>query len=281
MTYIMYACALFVTFTTSLLFAVPQRTPVQGTSVQRAPMRSSPMPGMTIPKQDPITFLGSLEYPQDFKGEQKLYILYKGVMYPIDIQRGSKKKAARGYYEIYDNQMPRVLYILVTQDLKRPESGVIKWLQTSAEFPYRVFRLRQVEYRDTSKSALFSSLPSEPVTVVDQTDGPLMMWDIEEMPHNEVEWRIPDATIVLFMPASYIESLENATWSPTRPVVRLPRIVFKKDIEETLFNQMVDEMQLALMNFKPFHAEPMMKTIPYQNRTVAMPSSLPASVIAT
>lgn len=239
--------------------AVPQRTPV--------------------PK-DPITFLGSLEYPQSFKGEHKLSILYKGVMYSIDIQKGSKKKAARGYYELYDNQMPRVLHVLVSEDLKLPDDGVIKYLQTSAEHPYRVFRLKQIEYKETSKTPLFTSLAPEGNAPAQLADSVMMMWDIEELPHSEPEWRIPDATIVLFMDPTFIAQLDTAVWDAVRPVVRLPRIVFKKDIAEDIFAQVLNKMQLALMNFKPFHAEPTMKIIPYQNRTVAMPSSLPSSIVA-
>lgn len=234
----------------------------------------------TATPKDPITFLGSLEYPQAFKGEHNLSVLYKGIKYPIDIQKGSKKKAARGYYELYDMTMPRVLYLIVTEDLKHPEYGVVNYLQTSPESPYRVFRLKQVEYKETSRSPLFTSLAPEGSVPTQQADSHMMMWDIEELPHTDPEWRIPDATIVLFMDPAFIEQLDTAVWDAARPVVRLPRIVFKKDIEETLFDEVADKMQLALMNFKPFHAEPTMKIIPYQNRTVAMPSSLPSSVVA-
>lgn len=224
-----------------------------------------------VRSKDPITLLGSIDYPQTFKGEHKLSVLYKGTIHSIDIQKGTEKKVARGYYELYDSQTPRTLYIVVTEDLHIPEQGAIKYLQTSSEYTYRVFKLKPVEHVQEERSALFASVEN------DAADNSMLSWDIQELPAQEEQWRLPDATVVLFMNPDFIDHLETSVWDSSRPVVRVPRIVFKKDIPENTFVEVVNKMQLAMMNFKPFHAEPAMKIVPYQNRTVAMPSAVPTT----
>lgn len=95
-------------------------------------------------------------------------------------------------------------------------------------------------------------------------------WDIEEL-DNTKSLTIPDSTIIIFMPCSLIDRLENCTWSSFGTGIKLPTIVLKDPKKESL-SDITAKMKCAFMDFKFLHKKPHKAYIPFSSsHLISMP----------
>lgn len=198
--------------------------------------------------------LGSIQFENSLDQGLELPILYKGNEYEAKIEeKGDKKKA---HFELYEQSKPTELFMVITEYLTLPAQTSIKHLSTSSAHSYRLWKLTLCDDNDTN------------------------MWTIKELDHIKKNLSIPDATIIFFMNPEMIDHLEPTSWQQNSSIMRLPTIVFKKNISKEDVSDVAAKMKLAFLDFKFFHKKTHSAFVPYaNNRILSMPCS-PRRIVA-
>ncbi len=204
--------------------------------------------------QSKTIMVGWIQYPKDIENPPSLYMFYKGREHPIDLEH-AMQAPKKGFYEIYEQAAPAELYLVVTQDLQRPENvDELNHFRTSAQHPYRYFKL-------TRKKSLVEKKEVE-------------FWDIQEQSHKEKVIELPDNTIIFWMNPAFIEKLESDTWQPGDSVIKLPRIIFNASITKEDLNEVAAQSLFgAFLDFRVLHKKITKTIIPYaNNRVISLPN---------
>lgn len=204
--------------------------------------------------QSKSIMVGWIQYPKDIENPPSLYMFYKGREHPIDLEH-SMQTPKKGYYEIYEQFMPTELYLIVTEDLQRPENADdLHHFKTSAQHPYRYFKI-------TRKKNMIDKKEVE-------------SWQIEELETKDKVIQLADNTIIFWMNPLFIEKLESDTWQPGDSVIKLPRIIFKADISQENLNAVAARSLFgAFLDFRILHKKITKTTIPYaNNRVISLPN---------
>ncbi|MEX0940341.1 MAG: hypothetical protein WDZ41_03200 [Candidatus Babeliales bacterium] len=202
-----------------------------------------------------IILLGSIQLNQPLDGWE-IPISYKGQPYKAEVDAdGDTRKA---HFELHDEEMPKELFIMITEGLAQPIDINITHLQTSPNHQYRLFRL--------TKTA-----PSD-ATQVNAKRNQMSSWQIEELDNKKKYLIIPDNTIIFFMDCTIVAELENISWPTTSNIIPLPSLNIKKEIPREKLTDLAIQMELAFCDFKFLHKKPLNNSIAYTNdRIISMP----------
>lgn len=200
-----------------------------------------------------ITLLGSL-HAHNIEAMDGLPLVYKGCEYDVRVEIfGEKKKA---YFELYDEEKPRILYLIVTEYLKQPEENNIEHLCTSSDHPYRIFKLT----RSLDKTVVLDLL--QLINLEAQET-----WLIEELDNSIKNFKIPDNTVIVFMPSTMLDHIEPVTSVNVGTTLTLPTLVFKAH-DTTQLKDITARMKLAFLDFKLLHKKPYKAFVPCANNHI-------------
>jgi hypothetical protein len=213
-----------------------------------------------------IVLLGTISFRHPIKTTVELPILYKGNEYEAKVEeKGDTKKA---HFELYEQEKPTELYILITEYLTLPTQANIEHLSTSSDHPYRLFKLTLSNEHDPENNAHVLSLAKNELPEINEH------WIMKEMDNSIKTASIPDNTIIFFMNPDLIQNLAPSIWQHESSIMRLPEIIFKEDITKEEVCDLAVKMKLALLDFKFFHKKTNSAFIPYaNNRILSMPFS--------
>jgi hypothetical protein len=201
-------------------------------------------------REDRVLLAGSIQLPAAVTKAPALKVFYQGYKYVVDISHA----AQLGRFELYTDRVPRVLYLMITENLQIPDKNNFSHFKTAVDFPYRLFKLVQSFVPAAAKG-----------------EAPLLTWSVQEVFSREKEIVVPDNTVIFFMPPALIAGLEEDPWSDTQHIIRLPRIVFHEKITQEVLQEAATRMTLALLDFELFHAELPKRLMITDSRIVAMP----------
>lgn len=182
----------------------------------------------------PARFLGTVVYPKAIKQVSEIKILYKGDEYGLE----PDSVPGFGHYQLIERPDNKEFYVLVSESLKLPSGTGIEFFETSAHYPYKLFKVSHittVKPDDKGVSQRFNS------------------WDIKELDNSQSR-EIPINTIVFLLPAEFVTGLEAQTWKKDDQVAWLPRVILDATLTEVRLREGVVKMLCTLMDFKPFHA---------------------------
>ncbi len=207
------------------------------------------------------TLFGSLYSPKGIHYLAGLPIVYKGCEYEIMVQSDADTKKAD--FELYDDEKPTQLHIIITEYLKTPSENNVEHLQTSPDHSYRIFRLTRYSLIETDiQSQDFNSIKPRPLT--DLKDS----WDIEELDNSKSGITIPDNALILFMPVELVDRLETVVWLSNNTSVKLPIIILKDTLTLATLRDVSAKMKLAFLDFKFLHKKPLKAFVPYTNNHI-------------
>lgn len=197
---------------------------------------------------------GLMQFPSSIIKPPSLKVLYQGYKYPVEVMSEVQRKCQKGHFELYIDSNCKELYILIAENLQRPDENNFEHLKTSPNFSYRLYKLVRYEVAPETKE-----------------DSLKISWSIHQVEHAQQETVLPNNTIILFMPPAMIAKLEEDPWFAEQHVARLPRIIFHETVAEKELNEAANKMTLALLDFELFHAELPKRFMITESRIVAMP----------
>ncbi|MGE0206458.1 MAG: hypothetical protein AB7R69_01265 [Candidatus Babeliales bacterium] len=201
----------------------------------------------SFPMPKSVILLGSIQFNVSIDRELELPILFKGKEYSAKVETtGDSHKA---HFELYEEEKPETLYVLITDYLALPENTLVESLSTSPDHPYRFFKLTR--------------------TILD--DG-TSTWSIEEVISKQKSIKIPDNTIITFINPNVVEKIQPMPWHKESNILQLPIIKLKESITKAMLYDLADKMKLSLLDFKFLHKKANLASIPYaNNRMLSMP----------
>lgn len=202
-------------------------------------------------------FIGSLQFPRTITNPPMLPLFYKGEQ--IDLisspQELIPKKAT---YELHESAYCREFHILITEDLQQPKSNEIMALETSEQFPYKLFKIK------------LGIITKQPEDNPAQNYTTQYTWQITEL-DNTASIQIPINTIIFFMNPNFVQ-LQNVVWQANDTVCKLPTIVFAEHLDEKTLHMTATKLLLSsCINFRPLHKKvrPIQRTA--HNRIITIP----------
>lgn len=195
-----------------------------------------------IARQQPVksVFLGQLQFSRSVTKAPSMKILYKGNMYNIEVDEINQGIGHTAQFQLPEFSSCRELFIIVTQDLKRPTENNFTNFKTSAHHKFRLFRLKRYKFAQDDKegkSHLYES------------------WKIEEYDRHEGEIDLPDNTLIVLVDPQWIDALQEA---PVKngELLQLPRICFIDEMTQKDMEKIGNAMEFSLVNLTPFHTQP-------------------------
>lgn len=185
-------------------------------------------------------FIGSLRFPSTITKAPDMKILYKGRVVDVEMDEINQGIGHIASFQISEDKECKELYVLITQDLKKPSENNFTKFQTSAKHPYRFFRLRKNKFFQENAEGKNELQES---------------WLVQEYTEHKDTIDLPDNTLIIFINPEHIETLESVAVK-SGSLLRLPEIVFKDSIGQTEIDDIGVKMELALVNLKPFHTRP-------------------------
>ena len=202
-------------------------------------------------------FLGAIQLPKNVRSPlANVYVFYRGDFFDIEVNKEVREISDKVYYEFYDIKSRDVVYMLITESLKLPEKNDFESWQTSAEHPYRFFKL--VRYLK----------PNE--------EGKLQeSWAVQELSHEKPEIDIPVNTFIFSIPPEFVKTLEPLSWPSNTHSIKLPTIILKEDISEEEFDNTCNRLIAGWVDLLGFHEKVKRKrmTLVSHDRTVTLPYS--------
>ena len=197
--------------------------------------------------------LGSIQFNQSVDREIELPVLYKGKEYNAKVEKNGDSRKA--HFELYEEEKPQELYVLITEYLSLPENPNVEHLCTSEHHNYRLFKLTCIKVENTNDSnEMFDT------------------WRVEEVSSSKKIVAIPDNTIIVFMDPKAIEKIQPISWSTESNIMRIPMIKLKESLTKNALYDMADKMKLTLLDSKFLHKKAHLASIPYaNNRLLSMP----------
>ncbi len=187
----------------------------------------------------PIPYNLRIQFPSKTQSKPSLIALYKGCEYV----------STDGIFEIHDERSCSEFHVLITENLKLPNTPDIEYLETSPNHSYKLFKLtRKVTIKETTTPAQ-EITGSKPSLILE----PMEYWDIEELNHNEAALRIPDTTIIMLMNPDFIKELISETWRPDDSFIKLPKCIFNDEIEEKMLQEVSTKMVFASLDLRCLH----------------------------
>jgi hypothetical protein len=205
-----------------------------------------------------ITLMGSIGLFKGIESIDGLPVIFKGCEYDVRVETiGDTKKA---YFELYDEEKPRCLYLVITEYLKKPTDQSIDHLVTSPDHRYRAFKISRSMFAGQS-----------PFDVLMLNNDKQESWVIEELDNTVKEFIIPDQTIVVFMPAEIFDRFEQPSVVNVGTTLTLPTILLKQHNKDLLAD-LASRMKLAFLDFKLLHKKPYKALVPCSsNHILSMP----------
>jgi hypothetical protein len=203
-----------------------------------------------------ITLLGSIatDFPESLVG---LPISYKGVEYSV---------SDKGDIELYDNEKPLELYIIITEYLKKPDENSIKHHETSPDHPYLYYKLTKITKELSQPQKTESARLLSPTEYQDT-------WHIEQLDNTAQSMVIPDNTVIIIFDAALVEGLQEVAWPAHNTSLRLPTVVLKPFANGAALKNVVHRMKCGFgIDFKCMHKRPYRAYMPCgTNHLLSMP----------
>jgi hypothetical protein len=218
-----------------------------------------------------VCFYGTIQFPSKTENPPPLTLLFKGTEFALILDKDSKI-SKRGMFEIYEDRDCSEFHILITENLKLPNTLDIEYLETSNSHPYKLYKLtRKAKTREIVNSVGSEQLGTQPTVSLELIE----YWDIEDLDCNEPTIKIPDNTIILLMNPQFIIRLITETWHPNDAFVKLPRILFDDSVDEKALQEVSTKMVFAAIDLRCLHKR-MTKTTKAcaQNRIISVPDPL-------
>lgn len=167
--------------------------------------------------------MGNIELPCYFSRSTSVRIWHGGVIIPCDIDIKSKSIA----FELSVDKSQTFFYLVVVNDITpNIEDNTVKYLAIDPKSDYKIFSL---EY------------------ITDQKEDKTVSYWVTKQLHISLT-RIPDDAIIVYMPGSYVDHLEQGS------AFELPKIVLKKDLTENSVFDTLTQQLLKAINYDTLHA---------------------------
>lgn len=207
-------------------------------------------------------FHGIIQFPEQVVHPPALSLFYKGQEVSVEIDSaGSVPK--KGYYTILEKTQCSELYLIITQGLQLPDSSEVYALKTSPEHPYHLYKISHnpIEFH--------ASEPLSQDTVKTDTNQPATYWTIERIMPESRSIALPDNTLILLLNPQVI-SLELETWNTKDTIIKLPRLVFNNDLDESSTQELGTKMALTALDYRALHKKLLHNTKLVQRRTLSV-----------
>lgn len=200
----------------------------------------------------------AVHYPIKTIKRPSLVALYKGGVYALK----------EGSFEIYDERDCDEFHIVITTNIKLPNSSEINGLETAEDCPYTLFKLMR---KSKTREIQANHLSCAPVIL-----GPVQLevieyWDIQEVKTNKQDQesnhsviKIPDNTIIVLMNPDYITKIVSEPWKPDDIFIKLPTLIFDETIDEKSLHELATKMLFASVDFSAFN-----KKVTKTSKTIA------------
>lgn len=201
-----------------------------------------------------VVYNMSVQYPVKILQRPSLVAFYKGGEYLLK----------EGAFEIYDARNCTEFHIIITANIKLPHTPDITFLETSHDYPYKLFKLSR---RSKTREVVGSQGPVQ-LEVIEY-------WDIQELVNNDPVIKIPDNSIIFLMNPAYIIKLASESWKPDDIFIKLPTLIFDETIDEKTLHEASTKMLFAALDLSVFHKK-ITKTVKHfaQNRILSVQDPL-------
>lgn len=133
------------------------------------------------------------------------------------------------------------LYILITEHPPLPSNIESECLSTPIKGAYKLYKARKK-------------------TTLNHRNILQYKWRIIDITKSYSSDKLPEATIIILTHPVNVELIESQTWTQETHIVPLPTICFKKAILQQELQDLIFEMQIALMDLKITHKQPQQDT---------------------
>lgn len=208
------------------------------------------------------TFHGIIQFPEQVLHPPVLSLFYKGQEVSVEVDpAGSIPK--KGYYTILESARCKELYIIITQGLQLPDSSEVYALKTSPEHPYQLYKIshKPVEPRTVEPLSHDTSKP--------ESNQPATYWAMERIIPESKSITLPDNTLIVLLNPQVI-SLELEPWNTKDTIIKLPRLVFNNDLDESSTQELGTKMALTALDYRALHKKLLHNTKLIQSRTLSV-----------
>ncbi len=191
-----------------------------------------------------ISSILSVEFPEKISRFPSIKGYYKG----------NRLQFNGSFCAITEPSVPSSITLVITKEVNHVSGGVsagnnVKWLERA---PHTATRIFYIEYTGNSKNP----------------------WSIEEEKDlDKISLRLPCNSLILLIPAEYIETVASPTFdkdslkSTNTNVIYLPEVIIKKDITEEELEQSQVAVTLAALDSDAIHGRAK-ASIYHKNNTV-------------
>lgn len=168
-------------------------------------------------------FVGTIDLPAHFTKNASVRVWHGGVIIHCDV--GNKSKTVS--FELSVDKSQTFFYLVIVDDINpMVQDNTVKYFTIANGADYKLFSL-ELDIREIDGKAIHK-------------------WHTKQL-HVPLT-RIPDDAIIVYLPGSYVDHLEQGS------SIELPKIVLKKDLQENVVHDILTQQLLKAINYDTLHA---------------------------